>query len=323
VTTSTLALRSHISSGNRSPRTIMPSQDEVSTVSTSVDHVEDDSSPSFRLFPQLPPETRHAIWDFVSFQERNIPIDLKYNEVPGREGYDEFFTYQYCTIFSPPAILHCTRESRTQGLKHYSLSFGRTWNFPAIGEPDGWDSFYAVSVDTPATIYVNWKADRLCLISPEQFVQPDDYFTVPFDVIETCKENGLQKLALNIDFYLEDIVLLGVQSIPEMLLFSADSDPLWFQLKEPQSSMLFSDGTDNKIFFEDEPDGDAFENLLETLESYETLTKLPHNALCPSPTLSKIDHDIELRRRASEFRDRVRRVRIRVDIVDLESQDEE
>ena len=209
----------------------------------------------FPKFSQLPPEIRHSIWEFVCFQERNIPIDIQFNDVPDREDYlDLYYTCQYITTLPSPAILHSTRESRAQGLKHYNLAFGESFDFPAVGDsPDGWDSFPAVSVEVPATIYINWKVDRLCVILPRQFYVSQGECLLD-DFFEICSRNKLQRVAVNINEGVTCAEICDIhERVAEVTIFTDDGDSLWSNLSKSRRPLKFIDANpDNRDFQPDE-----------------------------------------------------------------------
>jgi len=146
----------------------------------------------FHRFKDLPPELRIKIWKIASFVQRNIDIQNK--ELYMSDDFDcgepDFVPHVIFTTRPPPAILHTCQESRTEGLKYYTLEFGTTL------------SRRLCTVTTPAKIYVNWAVDRLCLMQP---VSLNDFHTEletsPSRVEELfgiMAEKGLKYLAVNV-----------------------------------------------------------------------------------------------------------------------------
>ena len=152
---------------------------------------------TFHPFPRLPRELRNAIWMFASFIPRNVDIwacnpDGHYDENKGiwtqamgsgADGHVNLFYYN--TMCAHPAILHTSQEARAEGIKHYELSFGtrlKERNFLWI---------------TPKQIYINFDADRICLLQSYNCMQ-SGWGNVGSDFFQQCKRNGTRYLALKV-----------------------------------------------------------------------------------------------------------------------------
>jgi hypothetical protein len=140
---------------------------------------------TFTRFGELPSELRLKIWNFACFQTRNVDIftdNLGTVRVSDDIHFDTFKFYSH--FCSHPTVLHVSRESREEGLKHYTLEFGTTHNFPII------------DISTPPRIYVNFACDRLCLLKPECFGSDlEDRFQ---RFVQICRQRGARLLAVNI-----------------------------------------------------------------------------------------------------------------------------
>lgn len=131
--------------------------------------VADDTFTTFTCFSKLSPELREMIWGFACSEPRVIDLwtlDLeseleKFEEYESPEnGYWEYFSQAE----RPAAVLHTSHESRTIGLKHYSLSFETSFE-KKIGSA-------VIKTTTPARVYVNWAFDIVCLMPRIHRVPP-------------------------------------------------------------------------------------------------------------------------------------------------------
>ena len=117
-----------------------------------------DKSSGFTPFPRLAPELRQKLWKEACCVSRIV--DIWATPIGGKECREfttHFFdrgTYFYKTNpHGTPAILHTSREARTIGLEHYTLSFGSTF-IGAIGTA-------IVQITSPPKIWVNWDWDTI------------------------------------------------------------------------------------------------------------------------------------------------------------------
>jgi len=127
---------------------------------------------SFTLFPKLPFEVRLMIWGFACHHTRNVDIWAK--SIP--DIYlRECATFRYVSSCPPPAILGSSKEGRTEGLKHYELAFGSTFNLA-----------FDIKITVPPRIYFNFQADRACPLGQYERGAFDDF----------CLR-GLSRIAIN------------------------------------------------------------------------------------------------------------------------------
>ncbi|PMD31465.1 hypothetical protein L207DRAFT_536944 [Hyaloscypha variabilis F] len=155
----------------------------------------------FALFPQLLPELRFKIWGHACSVTRDIDIRLSHLDFGMRNELCERPYYWRSILgakISP--VLHASKESRSEGLKHYTLDFGSEM----IPVP-GWEVPFSVTVEP--RIYFNWSCDRLCL--PDPLTLWDYQFenisgARPYsDFLERCLERKLRYLAINTYDYWE------------------------------------------------------------------------------------------------------------------------
>ncbi|KAL5327332.1 hypothetical protein ACEPPN_005028 [Leptodophora sp. 'Broadleaf-Isolate-01'] len=143
------------------------SQDDIKYIlsgqdggNSNLERIEDRLS-AFTLFPKLPAELRLKIWSHASRVTRNLVLQIGYIGVKDDgAGWQPYYFYSTCPL---PAVLTTCRESRKEALQHYSLDFGvketsRTWACPI-----------AITFEAPATIYINWNFDRVCIFGPSGF----------------------------------------------------------------------------------------------------------------------------------------------------------
>jgi 2EXR family len=79
--------------------------------------------PTFTLFPKLPIDLRIKIWRNASSVTRNVDLWIEtYSLDDFNDSLDDI--YYWCSSCAVPAVLHANQESRTEGLKHYTLDFG-------------------------------------------------------------------------------------------------------------------------------------------------------------------------------------------------------
>jgi hypothetical protein len=196
------------------PRSYMNSSERSLEVD---DSWKETSLKEFTSFPQLPSELRLKIWAHACHHPRNIDIflaNLGKLRIENENGISDFASYRYYSkySYSHPVVLRVSKESREEALRHYHLSFGTS------------HVFSNVSISTPAKLYVNFAADRICLL------RPDDLFSaVPGarikDFVELCQKNRLRSLALNVsndEHYPYVGICTAVPSLEEVVLFSSD-----------------------------------------------------------------------------------------------------
>jgi len=157
----------------------------------------------FACFRELPIELRIKIWGHACSVTRNVDIWAKKLMIPG-DSFDNDYLYYWYSSCAIPAVLHVSRESRAEGLEHYTPDFA---TFQAIDMINS--ILLTLSISTPAQVYINWDNDRLCLIEPCSMDARDMDFedSMPFqDFANKCVEKRLRYLAINtsVDPFLSD-----------------------------------------------------------------------------------------------------------------------
>ena len=113
----------------------------------------------FTCFPNLPKELRLLVWELTCFQTRTIDLRMELRTKMKRR-FPKVRTDRYIRPYSwysnclPPAVLQVDRESRAEALKWYKLEFGVYYHHHKF--------------TTPATVYINWQADRIFLTGLHQ-----------------------------------------------------------------------------------------------------------------------------------------------------------
>lgn len=127
------------------------------------------------------------IWNYACFHQRNVDITASFLPDQLWEHWDESYfhdVFYYLSLCPPPALLHVNQESRSEGLKWYSLDFGTQ---PTLSDPK-----YA----SPDHIYMNWEVDRVCVLNWGRLGVWHDYSARDFQ--ERCTRNKLRSLACNV-----------------------------------------------------------------------------------------------------------------------------
>lgn len=169
---------------------------------------------AFTCFSKLPPELRCKVWREASFQKRNICITIKKLGTWDEDLLEGVWAcpFAYISRSTHPAILHTSREARTEGLKYYTLDFGVSYVRPLF------------TFSSPPRTYINWKADRVCITEPQLLnTRRFNFFN---DFINLCKERGLRNIAINVESLRYDDILVAISKGPTSLeqinLFSAN-----------------------------------------------------------------------------------------------------
>ena len=152
---------------------------------------------SFSHFPRLPPELRRQVWKHACFHPRDVDLTASFEAhtlVTKHEGIPTKF--HYLSICPPPALLSVNNESRSEGLKWYTLDFGsRSLNPLSPTSPSAGEG--------KPHIYMNWTVDRICLVN-WGLLTSYWHRHAGLDFKERCKRNGLRRLACNLQgFYFE------------------------------------------------------------------------------------------------------------------------
>ncbi|KAM3085958.1 hypothetical protein ACMFMG_003009 [Clarireedia jacksonii] len=148
-----------------------------------------DKDATFTLFSSLPPEIRDRIWMFACYNvTRNICVRREYIAT-----YPEQTSagVKYGCRSIPPAVLHASKESRMEGLKHYALELEYFYKGSSL-DPDA----YFV----PAKAYINWSVDRIVALEPgtlmDDFRVRERKWCIATDLRKKMKKNGLRYLAI-------------------------------------------------------------------------------------------------------------------------------
>ncbi|PVH84662.1 hypothetical protein DL98DRAFT_69001 [Cadophora sp. DSE1049] len=113
----------------------------------------EEPSSTFIRFPNLPSELRLKVWKYACCISRNLVLQLKdLRQADIADDYTPYFFYSSCPV---PAVLRVCQESRAEALQHYSLDFEvhETWELERG----------RITFEAPATIYINWSFDRVCI----------------------------------------------------------------------------------------------------------------------------------------------------------------
>jgi len=197
----------------------------------------------FRGFRKLATELRLMIWKMVSNQTRNIPIS--YQEIGVLLGLDyadannstgSYKELVYLVANQPPAVLQVCRESREEGLKHYTYTneFQKRHSWPVA----------PVHINySPKPIYFNWKTDRLCVIDTPAFFGDDPVFM--YNLKFSIQDRGLRFIALNTASWKQDnknvmmdFIAWGDIPVEEVLLFHADSHFMYQEVLVEKRAVL-------------------------------------------------------------------------------------
>jgi len=188
---------------------------------------------SFSLFPRLPVEIRLKIWKAASFLIRNVEIRLRLAPRRAIQGAKtNFIRSDYISNQPPPAILHTSREARSEGLRYYRLDFGVTmedllerWHSrernPRGFRPEPTEAVLnAMKMRLrSAMIYFNWQADRLCIGDLR-----------PWDIYPRCRRNNLRFLAFNVFHSNASHGYPWSSKLEEIIIFN---DKMWYKKKIP------------------------------------------------------------------------------------------
>ena len=108
---------------------LVQSNMEQDPTANGANRAKNETCTTFTCFPELPVELRCKIWREVCFRRRNICISFKelghwVEEDEHGHEVSPFRAFMYLSDSTHPTILHASHESRTEGLKHYTLDFG-------------------------------------------------------------------------------------------------------------------------------------------------------------------------------------------------------
>ncbi|PMD33084.1 hypothetical protein L207DRAFT_518411 [Hyaloscypha variabilis F] len=173
----------------------------------------------FTIFKKLPPELRNRVWSFAANNEPRT-LDIWSDFLRCEIGGSVFFTQKYTTELARPkipAILHTSRESRAEALKHYKLEFCTQMNLPS-----------GIKVTFDARIYINYACD---VLAPRGF-----WNIVSFaDFTTRVSKRGLVYLALDTEgsFWAEnlrDYCAHGnwkLNGVEELIIYDSGGEKFW------------------------------------------------------------------------------------------------
>ncbi|KAE9366571.1 hypothetical protein N431DRAFT_495030 [Stipitochalara longipes BDJ] len=199
---------------------------------------------TFTCFPKLAIELRLKIWKTASYQTRNICLSYDYPDGTAN-GFEPFI---YLAACPHPPLLQACHESRIEGLKHYTLDFG-----VELKNPNGGFTF-----NSPPTIYINWKSDRICINDVSITADDEDTICTNFlsDFICRCRQHGLRFIALNVanqlpyDISPNSLIrAMSDGSIPlrEVLLFIADESVIYREVIKKKRAVLELPTTSDRV----------------------------------------------------------------------------
>jgi len=148
---------------------------------------QDNMATTFTCFPKLPKEIQLNIWKEAASETRNVGVWIhlvEFGDLHHGNGDDN--PYLFTTNVGHPAILHTSRESRREGLRFYQLTLGSTCQVHGPKIPP-------FTVTFPARTYINWKADRICIMQPLF----RDLLEGHLDLLGLSSNNCLTKIAFN------------------------------------------------------------------------------------------------------------------------------
>lgn len=179
----------------------------------------------FHRFPNLPPELRNSIWEYVCRQPRIVEVRVEIL-TPGlcvddiddmADNTDVPFPYKFYSRNGLPSILHVSREARDVGLKHYYPAFSTKCIVNSENK----------YVDSPFSAYMNWKVDILCPVLPRIIPEPFTAHTTScITWIEICTLTSVRHLAIDRNARRHEdclSLMLGLNET-ESLIFYHDDD---------------------------------------------------------------------------------------------------
>lgn len=154
--------------------------------------------PTTSNFSTLPLELRQQVWVIVANEARNVDIWTNYIRIPPSDNPTPPRVYRFRTTQPTPSILHINSEAREIGLQFYEPSFGKQFT------RGSW------TYQSPARIWVNRYADRLCPMGKYDQVQKMDILAFcrlsnnsPSDVKTPESLKPRRSIALNTSDFLD------------------------------------------------------------------------------------------------------------------------
>ena len=174
---------------------------------------------TFAKFPKLAAELRLKVWKYVCCVTRNLVLQVKdLRQDDGATNYTPYYFYSSCPV---PAVLGVCQESRVEALRHYKLEFevNETWELKR-GK---------ITCEIPATIYVNWNFDRICIFNPAEF-EVYTYRFVPITdrlgkLRQKFHDRKLRYLAYQLDSY-DDLMYAHTPDHRQLMPLSQDKTHL-------------------------------------------------------------------------------------------------
>jgi hypothetical protein len=204
---------------------------------------------TFTPFSKLSIELRLKIWKYACFFTRNVDIWVKDFWISttveyGRDGYDTHHTapFYFHSFTPPPPLLHVSNESRLEAIKYYQLDFATSFKVKVL------DIAPEISVAMPPRIYINWDADRICVLFTRGFQDhwEEAYLTDRIELfLNRCSEMNLRCCAWNFDREVQSEFILWGADVEEMIIFSDDQ---WIDWEEGRLGRAVGD-----FEFEDMP----------------------------------------------------------------------
>jgi len=155
----------------------------------------------FTCFPKLAPELRGKIWKEACKVTRNVDLwVLDSSYFSSTDRYLHGNPHSFSSSCHPPSVLAACKESRAEGLKHYTLDFGTKAD---INHPNAKVSF---TISTLPKIYFNWECDMLCMMNLKDFEDfryeshRQDWHNWVGDLLKRFEEKELKLLAFNVFF---------------------------------------------------------------------------------------------------------------------------
>ncbi|PVH79850.1 hypothetical protein DL98DRAFT_572316 [Cadophora sp. DSE1049] len=176
-----------------------PADVNIGIVVSSTIHANEDATPimdnefkTFTCFPKLPFELRTMILTHACLETRIIDIwamKLRLKDFNGFPSSLDEWPYKWRSQAErAPALLHTSRETRTVGLKHYSLAFKTSF----VLHDEITDATTGVVI-TPAHIWVNWHCDVIYYM-PINSLPDESYYLNIFT--EHTETKHIRRLAI-------------------------------------------------------------------------------------------------------------------------------
>lgn len=192
---------------------------------------------SFELFPELPVELRHKIWDEACCVPRIInlkayPLSDNGDEGIGDAIFDGFgeLPIHIITLKDIPSTLHTTHEARLIALKHYKLDFG--YEFKT--DKNVYHDRIQICINIEPRTYVNWSYDVVCIHQDPRYDRESIRSHAVVLLLEYLEAKPLSRIAVNkgLVITLTDQLcrLLATGNGTEVILYEEIEEYRWYQL---------------------------------------------------------------------------------------------